>query len=405
MDVTAHVWIRPDGAKAQWLFRIPLQAVRDVPFPQTADGYLDVAKLMPLLPAAAKVTLLDAFDLFEDGARLTAHVVATQISLPSDRSFDSFATALSHLRAPPPANAERLLWNQVWLDVLAEAPIRSDRAAFSVRSRLNHLASRVATVLRFELPGGPRGYQTRAYQWTADPGLVPLDPSWTHAARSFVVSGVEHILGGTDHLLFLLCLIIPVRRLADLVWVVTAFTVAHSITLISAAYGWGPQALWFPPLIETLIAASILYMALENVWRTAASDRWLMAFGFGLIHGFGFSFALHEQLQFAGSHLLLSLLSFNLGVELGQLAVLLVTLPLLRWLLQRAGTERMGVVILSVLVAHTAWHWMLERGEKLMPFGWPAFDAASLAAGLRWLILFLVTGVALRWLRGRILRG
>ena len=94
--------------------------------------------------------------------------------------------------------------------------------------------------------------------------------------------------------------------------IVTAFTVAHSITLIAAASGFVPDALWFSPLIETLIAVSILYMAFENIiGATNVQRRWALAFGFGLIHGFGFSFALRETLQFAGSHLLTSLLSFN----------------------------------------------------------------------------------------------
>ena len=103
---------------------------------------------------------------------------------------------------------------------------------------------------------------------------------------------------------------------------VTSFTVAHSVTLIASAYDWRPAALWFPPLVETLIAASIVYMALENIVGARRRRRWLITFAFGLVHGFGFSFALRETLQFAGSHLLTALLAFNLGVELGQLVVL-----------------------------------------------------------------------------------
>src|ERR1051326_8945271 len=91
------------------------------------------------------------------------------------------------------------------------------------------------------------------------------NPSWTQAAGQFVKLGFEHILDGTDHLLFLFCLVIPFRRLRSLVAVVTSFTVAHSITLIASAYNIAPDALWFPPLIETLIATSIVYMALENI--------------------------------------------------------------------------------------------------------------------------------------------
>ena len=134
--------------------------------------------------------------------------------------------------------------------------------------------------------------------------------------------GFLHILDGTDHLLFIACLVIPFRRLRPLVVIVTAFTVAHSITLAAAALGLAPEGLWFPPLVEMLIAVSIVYMALENIVGTNAQRRWIVAFAFGLVHGFGFAFALRESLQFAGSHLATALLAFNVGVELGQLAVL-----------------------------------------------------------------------------------
>src|SRR5206468_10741709 len=117
---------------------------------------------------------------------------------------------------------------------------------------------------------------------------------------------------------------------------------------------------WFPPLIETLIAMSIVYMALENiVGGSTVHRRWMIAFGFGLVHGFGFSFALRETLQFAGDHLLASLLAFNIGVELGQLLVLLPFIPLLEALFRFAVAERMGTIIVSALVAHTGWHWMI----------------------------------------------
>ena len=94
----------------------------------------------------------------------------------------------------------------------------------------------------------------------------------------------------------------------------------------------------------------------------------MITFGFGLVHGFGFSFALRETLQFAGSHLLTSLLSFNVGVELGQLLVLALLVPALELLFRFVVAERIGTIILSALVAHTGWHWMIERGAVLMQF-------------------------------------
>jgi hypothetical protein len=171
-----------------------------------------------------------------------------------------------------------------------------------------------------------------------------------------------------------------------------------------------PDALWFPPLIETLIAVTILYMALENIvyaaMGTLASDlsrRWIIAFAFGIVHGFGFSFALRESLQFAGDHLITALFGFNLGVEIGQIAVLLVLIPALDLLFKYVVAERLGVIILSALIAHIAWHWMIERGEQLAKFPFPRIDAAFLASAMRGLMaaLFLALGVlfANSWLR------
>jgi HupE / UreJ protein len=175
--------------------------------------------------------------------------------------------------------------------------------------------------------------------------------------------------------------------------------VAHSVTLAAAALGLAPAGLWFAPLVEVLIASSIVVMALENVLGTSERWRWITVFAFGLVHGFGFAAALNETLQFAGSHLVLSLAAFNLGVELGQVAVLAVLVPLLalarRWL-----PERATVIVLSAFVAHTGWHWLEQRWGTLRQFTLPALDAAALAAALRWLIAALLLA-ALLWAADR----
>jgi len=289
------------------------------------------------------------------------------------------------------------------LDVLFDYPIRSEQSRFSIHPAFARLGLRVVTVLRF-LPatGG-----VRAFEFNGDPGLVHLDPSWRQSAARFVDLGFLHILDGTDHLLFLLCLVIPFRRLGALIPVVTAFTIAHSAALIASAYNLAPNFLWFPPLIETLIAISIVYMALENiVGGSSLQRRWMIAFCFGLVHGFGFSFALRQSLQFAGSHLLTSLLSFNVGVELGQLLVLVLLIPMLRLLFRYAVAERMGTSSCLRSVAHTAWHWMLDRGHILAQFrfAWPAFTTLLLASALRWLMLFLFLGVLLWFLQKTVQR-
>jgi hypothetical protein len=123
------------------------------------------------------------------------------------------------------------------------------------------------------------------------------------------------------------------------------------------------------------------------------------------VHGFGFSFALRETLQLAGSHVLTSLVAFNVGVELGQLLVLALMVPALQLFFRYGVAERVGTIILSALVAHTGWHWMTERGEALLQyrFEWPAFDLLLVASAMRWLMLLLVVGVAM-WLLRSVLR-
>ena len=402
-EVTAHMLAKAAGDRVQLLVRVPLSSMRDVEFPALASGYLDLEKLAPRLPDLATLWISGFVEIYEDGARLAKpQVAATQISLPSDKSFASFDQALAHVRRPLPASSENLVSDQVLFDVLLEYPIRSERAAFSMRPGLEHLAARVVTVLRFHTPEGA----VRAYQFLGDPGRVPLDPSWGQAAWRFVELGFFHILDGPDHLLFLLCLVIPFRRLRPLILIVTAFTVAHSFTLIASALGLAPGAIWFPPLIEMLIAVSIVYLALENiVGPSGTRRRWIFAFGFGLIHGFGFSFALRETLQFAGSHLLSSLISFNLGVELGQILVLLLLVPALEGLFRFVAAERTGTIILSALVAHTAWHWMTERADQLSRynFDWTRLTAPQLAGAMRWLMgIMIAAGVVWMvsaWLR------
>ena len=233
---------------------------------------------------------------------------------------------------------------------------------------------------------------------TGNPGRMSLDPGVLEVLVRFFQGGFEHVLDGMDHLLFLLALVAPLRALRPLVVVVTAFTLAHSITLAAAALHLVPSGLWFPPLIELLIAASILYMALENLLGPSLHRRWLAAFGFGLIHGFGFSYALEETLQFAGDHVLVSLAGFNAGIEIGQLLVIGVLAFVLRLIGDRVPAVLMTVV-LTVFIAHTAWHWLLERWEVFSAFrvALPPMDAVFVVGLMRWSMLALFVAFVL-WL-------
>ncbi len=390
-DVTVQAFVKPEGQRLRLLVRVPLEALSDMAFPTIGPGYLDFerARERDEFTDAAMVWMGQEVRIFENDAPLPEPAItAIKISLPSSRSFETWEGALAHVQGPLLPADTQIVWQQAMLDVLFDYEIQSDQSEFSIRPSFERMGLRVVTVLRFLPPGGAE----RAFELRGDPGVVRLDPRWHQAAFRFVVMGFEHILDGTDHLLFLACLVIPFRRFRALAVIVTAFTVAHSVTLIASAYDLAPDALWFPPMVETLIATSIVYMALENILGANVQRRWAITFIFGLVHGFGFSFALRETLQFAGSHLLTSLLSFNIGVELGQLLVLTVLVPGLHLLFRYVVAEKVGTILLSTLVAHTSWHWMTERWEVLsqFPITWAAFSRAMFTGAMGWLVVLLL---------------
>jgi hypothetical protein len=394
-EVTVIGFVRPEGQDLTMLLRVPLNSLRDIEIPMVNGGFLDMSRIDQALRDATVIWIRDYIELYENGQRLsTPELMAVRVSLPSDRSFETYDAALANLLTGQRlGNDTQIYWEQGMLDVGLRYQIASDQSDFSIRPGLTRLGVQVNVVLRFQQPGQPE----RAFDVHADTGIVHLDPRWHQAFLLFAREGFFHILEGTDHLLFLLCLVIPFRQFRPLAIVITAFTVAHSVTLIASAFGMAPDNLWFQPLIETLIAISIVYMAFENIVGANLGRRWAVTFGFGLVHGFGFSFLLRERLQFAGDHLLASLLAFNVGVEIGQLVVLAVAIPALALLFRFVVAERIGTILLSALVAHTAWHWATDRGSVLAGYRFAAMTIADVAAFMR-LAMVIVGAAFAAWL-------
>jgi hypothetical protein len=180
----------------------------------------------------------------------------------------------------------------------------------------------------------------------------------------FIKLGIEHIFLGYDHLMFLFALIVIGGRFADLVKIVTAFTVAHSITLILAAL----EILKLPPqIIESGIALSIAYVAAENFVIAQSNHRWMLTFTFGLIHGFGFANVLRD-LGLPTTGLVPSLLAFNVGVEIGQLCIVALFLPLTLWMAKQKFQRRVVFAFSSVIFLFGL-GWFVERafGLAFMP--------------------------------------
>lgn len=186
------------------------------------------------------------------------------------------------------------------------------------------------------------------------------EPTKSHSFREFLVMGVKHIWTGYDHLLFLFGLLIVTRNFASAVKVITCFTLAHSITLAVATL----SLVKIPSrIVEPLIAASIVYVGIENLIReNDPKGRGFLAFAFGLIHGFGFASVLRELGVGAnGSGITIPLVSFNLGVELGQVAIAALVLPLIWKARSRPAFVRRWVPACSTVVALLGTFWFIQR--------------------------------------------
>ena len=197
--------------------------------------------------------------------------------------------------------------------------------------------------------------RNRSFSFASTPAQAAAEPPKAsyRGKLSFFPMGIEHILTGYDHLVFLLGLVIVGGRWRSLLMVVTAFTLAHSITLALAALGvWAPS----PRIVEPAIALSIAYVGVENFFVKNAEKRWRITFPFGLIHGFGFAGALRE-VAMPRADVPYALVLFNVGVEAGQLAVLALVLPLIYLARKRAIFREQGVKVISgaIVVAGVVW--------------------------------------------------
>ena len=208
---------------------------------------------------------------------------------------------------------------------------------------------------------------------SAEQSLQLEAPSAWETLRQYVVEGVWHIWMGYDHILFLLSLLLPAvlvragkqwepapslkRSLVEVLKVVTAFTLAHSVTLTLAALGFVSLPSRF---VESTIAASIIFAALNNIRGGIEKKRWVMAFVFGLVHGFGFASALAD-LGLPQGALALALVGFNLGVELGQMAIVVAFVPVTFWLRTTVLYRRWFMPYGSGVIAVVALYWFLQR--------------------------------------------
>ena len=354
-DVTVRIFVKPDGDHLRYLVRMPMASVNDIDWPiNKEDGTLNLTAAEPALRDAATQWLADYTDAYEDGAKLAyPALVSVRLSLEGDAAFGSYESALGHVMGPRLAADTKLLATQGMLDALFDYPIHSAQAHFSIHPRLDRLGLKVTTMLQF-LPsqGSPRTFEYEG----GDVGVVHLDPLWTQAVSQFAQLGFFNVLDATELLLLLFCLILPFRR--GIIPSVVAFGVGQTIALLVSAYGLAPRALWFMPLVGTLVAASIFWLALDGIVGPRLERRPAMAYTCGVIYGFAMALVLEKGLQFGGSHGLTSIVSFAAGSVIGEIFTLLVMALAIELVFQFVFEEKIGMIVLSAIAAHAAWLWI-----------------------------------------------
>lgn len=304
------------------------------------------------LEVALKATLLDAAgqvapDALRAGesviaAYLREHVQLVEGDAPCEAGVTGLAASGDHVRAA-----------LAWRCPASGGALRYRATLFlEIDPRARHMITVEGDTKRFGL--------LAAGNETLEILAAPESP-WSVAGR-YLLAGIEHIAIGFDHIAFLVATVVWGRRFWPLAKVITAFTLAHSITLTLATLG----VVALPTaLVESTIAASVVAAALNNIWPLFQGRRWLVAFGFGLIHGFGFASVLAD-LGLPGDALLLALVGFNLGVEAGQLAIVVVFVPV-AFVLRARRFYNPGLLKLgSAAIALLALVWLWERAAPLL---------------------------------------
>lgn len=335
--------------------------------------YADAAQLNRN-PEGLGMLAAEGFRLEADGKRLNATVERTQIHRVGehppfatlDEARSAFATG-----KPYPVDARPLYVGDAVVDVILRYRHGAAIYDYQVSSNLDPGLPGQENTANLILDYGPGGTKVfRARGLLAEP--TAISRSSLSAIYTFTKEGVRHILEGLDHVLFVLCLVLGAAVFRSLVWRITGFTIGHSITLTAGFFGFVPAGAWFVPAVETGIALSIIYAAaIAIVPRSdhtqSEKTTFFVTCAIGLLHGLGFSFVLHKILQVTSPDIWQSLLAFNVGVEIGQLAIVLATWPLFR-LVARLSARTWYIVKWSIAAVClvTATIWSVQRAAQLL---------------------------------------
>ena len=360
---------------------------------QARPGYLDLTNIEARLRQAG-AAIGRQIEFQSDGATPAPTLRGLQLALPSDRSFASYSTALSHLQGPPLPENTDLFSTQGYLDLHFEYPLQSSRPNIGIRlNAAPDLGQRVKLRLEYLPVGGP----ARTYEMQGNAGWIPLEPRWYEAAWLFAKAGFVDAFA-IDRFVFLLCLIAPFRNFRGVLALIIVLAALQAVTLTAAAEGAlaDVEIGWLPLLSNTVLAAAMVLLAIGNLAAPTLRRRWPIAAAVGALGGFGLGRLLTDAGQFAGTHPLVAAVFFNVGVAIGAVVSLAIAFLALRLLFAWVLGPLLGVIVLSALVGHVAWHGMMNNGGELgsllgrVPTAslWPALAVVAL-----WLLPALLAGV------------
>jgi hypothetical protein len=392
-EVRVEGFVHPDGDVVRVAVRLPLVMLSNMNLPRQGPGYLALDQLdQPLRDATSAVA--DGLVLAADGARLRATPRGARVSLPSDGSFRSFESAWAHVGEPPLPPSTKLFWNQGFLDVRLRYPLPDGWSQLSLESRIApQMSDRLHLVVRYE----PAGAAARTDDLVGGAGTVVLNPTWLQAARGLTADGAAAV--GTLPMLwlFLVCALAPASSSRHLGLATGTVAAGVGATLAATMLDATPAGRSWPALVATLGFGATLAVACLNVVAPSWRGRWAAAVVAGAAAGVAAGGALAPSIQFAGSHEAVGRLAFLVGAIVASALVTGVM-----WLVVRPVRARLrhAAIVVSVLVGHAAWHWMVDRLRVLRVAAaveWQGANVGSLAAGLARSVGLAALAAAVVW--------
>jgi len=387
-EIVLQGFAKPEDGRLRLLVRVPLVLLSSFGLPKRGPGYLDLARIDDKLKQAAAATARQ-IELRDEGIALVPVARKARVSVLSDRSFGGYSAARAHLDGPPLPAETDLFWNQGFFDAELEYPLPSSDAHLSVRM---NVAPELGKRLKLRLEYLPVNRPARSYVLSGGSGWIALDPRWYETAWLFLKAGFTSPLA-IDRFAFLVCLIAPFRQFRSLLALVAVLAGLQALTLTASAEGAVAGTGWPAPLFDSSLAALILLLAIGNLAAPSLRRRWLISALVGALGGFGLGDLLADASQFAGTHAFVSVLFFNLGVALGEVVSLALAFGALRWLVDRALGLPLGVLVVSAVVGHQGWHWMMDRSHELRHALGHA-TASELTSVALWLLPALLVGLA-----------